>query len=197
MEKKYLVFDTESNGLPITHSARYTETSNWPRITQLAWGVYTESGEELSFDSCLIKPDGWRVPTSDFFVQNNMSTERCELEGVPFAEAFEAFIKDWAECDVLVAHNLSFDKPVIACEAYRYGLKFPKRIDELCTKLASEPICMIPGYRGKFKWPTLMEAHQYFFGKDFEGAHDAGNDVRACAAILPKILEYKKFEGIF
>lgn len=197
MGKTYLVFDTEANGLPITHHARFSDVSNWPRIIQLGWGRYSSEGEELSFQSSFIKPDGWTVPTEQFFIDNDLSTERCEREGAPLLEVFEAFNEDWAKSDVMVAHNLSFDKPVIGAEAYRYGIRFPKKLDELCTKLAFEPLCKIPGWRGKYKWPTLLEAHQWCFGEGFEGAHDAGSDVRACAKVLSHYLQYQEMSDIF
>lgn len=195
--KNYLIFDTEANGLPITHAARYSDVTNWPRIIQLAWGRYTADGTCQSRHSYFIKPDNWKVPTATFFVENNLSTERCEAEGKPFLEVFKLFAEDWGQSDVLVAHNLSFDKPVIGAEAYRYGLKFPKRLEEeICTKLAMEPICKIPGWRGKYKWPTLDEAHRWCFGEGFDGAHDAGADVDACARVLFKYLELKEFADL-
>lgn len=195
--KLHLVFDTETNGLPVTHAARYTELSNWPRVTQLSWGVYNDWGERMFGETSTVKPDGWTVPTTPFFVDNNMSTERCEQEGKPFKQIMDRFLNAWGKCDVVVAHNLSYDRPVIMAEMVRYGLKFPKKLEGFCTKLASEPILKLPGFKGKYKWPTLTEAHEYFFGTGFEGAHDAGADVEACAKVYFAILEYEKLKDLF
>jgi inhibitor of KinA sporulation pathway (predicted exonuclease) len=40
-----------------------------------------------------------------------------------------------------------------------------------------------PYYQEKFKFPKLSELHQWLFGEDFEGAHDALNDVKATSRI--------------
>jgi DNA polymerase III epsilon subunit-like protein len=48
---------------------------------------------------------------------------------------------------------------------------------------ATTSICKLPGKYGDYKWPKLQESHLHFFGKEFEGAHDAMADVRACAAV--------------
>lgn len=195
--KLHLVFDTECNGLPVTHAARYTELSNWPRITQLAWGLYNDWGEEVYTKAYLIKPDRWTVPESQFFLDNNMSTERCTKEGRPIREVLDLFLGSWGAADVVVAHNLSFDRPVLMAEMVRYGFKFPKKIEGFCTKLASEPILKLPGFKGKYKWPTLTEAHEYFFGTGFHGAHDALADVEACAKVYFAILEHEKLKDLF
>ncbi len=34
-----------------------------------------------------------------------------------------------------------------------------------------------------YKWPKLQETYKFLFGEEFEGAHDAMADVRACARI--------------
>jgi DNA polymerase III epsilon subunit-like protein len=44
----------------------------------------------------------------------------------------------------------------------------------------STDYCKIPGPYG-YKWPSLSEPYFKLFNKDFEDAHDAFVDVRACA----------------
>jgi DNA polymerase-3 subunit epsilon len=38
--------------------------------------------------------------------------------------------------------------------------------------------------RTGFKNPNLAETYRHFFGRDFEGAHDAMADVRACRDVF-------------
>ena len=47
----YIVFDTETTGLPKKYNAPFTDTDNWPRMVQLAWIVYDEDWEELNRDN--------------------------------------------------------------------------------------------------------------------------------------------------
>lgn len=192
-----LIFDTETNGLPVSHFARYSEVDNWPRIAQLSYGVYKPSGERVGAKTVMIKPDRWTIPDQAFFRDNNMSTERCEREGIPIKEALELFLAAAVPCDTVVAHNLSFDKNVMWAELLRAKLAIPTHLSEYCTKLASEPILKIPGFKGKYKWPTLAEAHQFFLGRGFEGAHDAGADVEACARVYFAIQAHKEMEELF
>lgn len=35
-----------------------------------------------------------------------------------------------------------------------------------------------------YKYPRLEESYMFFFGKKFDGAHDAGCDVQACAEVF-------------
>jgi len=41
----YLIFDTETTGLPRNFKAPITDTDNWPRVVQLAWQLHDESGK--------------------------------------------------------------------------------------------------------------------------------------------------------
>ena len=38
-----------------------------------------------------------------------------------------------------------------------------------------------------YKWPTLEELHTWVFGFSYEGAHDAGRDIEACARAFFKL----------
>lgn len=173
---RYIFFDTETNGLPLTWNAKMTDLDNWPRITQLAWVI--SDGDVSIPQNLIIKPDGWTVPKEKFFLENNITTERCEAEGIPMKEALEIFIEDthWSDC--LVSHNMAFDYNVLGAEMIRYGKSTGKRMTQICTKEASTECCKLPGPRG-YKWPKLIELHRHLFNCDFDGAHDAMSDVYA------------------
>lgn len=40
----FLIFDTETTGLPIDKNAPLTDFGNWPRMVQLAWQIHDEKG---------------------------------------------------------------------------------------------------------------------------------------------------------
>jgi len=50
----------------------------------------------------------------------------------------------------------------------------------------STDYCKIPGSYG-YKWPSLSELYFKLFDKDFEDAHDAVVDVRACTECFFKL----------
>ena len=45
----FLVFDTETSGLPIKYNLSAKYVNNWPRMVQLSWGMYDNDGKELKF----------------------------------------------------------------------------------------------------------------------------------------------------
>jgi DNA polymerase III epsilon subunit-like protein len=176
---KYLFFDTETTGKPKDYSASYEDIDNWPRVTQLAWMLCDEDGSVLEQWQNLIFPDGWEIPNEPFFTDNNMSTQRCINEGFPIDTELNAFMSAKMKADVLVAHNLNFDHRVLWAEFIRAGIEPRRGMIKFCTMMKTTKYCQLPGKRG-LKWPTLMELHNCVFGKDFEGAHDAMDDVAAC-----------------
>ncbi|AIM37352.1 hypothetical protein KO02_12100 [Sphingobacterium sp. ML3W] len=185
-----LVLDTETNGFPTDWNLDFSHTDNWPRITQLSWVVVdAKSGYYFSKHNHIIKPDGWSVPTPDqlvgsknpnFFVENNISTERCEKEGVPLIIALHFLMKDLSLCKLYINHNLKFDYNVVVSEMERYNVYPEKDIQKLCTMETTKDLLQLPG-RGDFKLPSLQELHEYLFKTKFDGNHDAFADVKATA----------------
>ena len=41
----YLIFDTETTGLPLDWKAPLTNFENWPRCVQLAWQMHDKKGK--------------------------------------------------------------------------------------------------------------------------------------------------------
>jgi DNA polymerase III epsilon subunit-like protein len=176
----YLFFDTETNGKALNFNAPVFNLDNWPRVTQLGWQLYDKDENLISEKSLLVKPDGWVVPKEKFFIDHNMSTERCEEFGIPLAEAVAQLFEDMEKADYLIAHNMQFDINVIGAEFIRLNAAPPKDLKQICTMKEGTNFCKIPGFRG-YKWPTLTELHTKIFNEGFEGAHDALLDVKSCS----------------
>ena len=60
----YLIFDTETTGIPHNKTAPITDLDNWPRVVQLAWQLHDQKGRLLSQHNYIIKPEGFDIPTS-------------------------------------------------------------------------------------------------------------------------------------
>lgn len=184
-----IFFDTETNGVPKNYKAPVEDLDNWPRIAELGYQVYNLDGQLIHEHVSFIKPNGWVIPSEQFFIENGMTTERCELEGNDLESELLEFHEYANECVAIIAHNLAFDSKVTAAEFLRLGLdneadiltpnKAPQKI---CTMESTVDFCKIPGrYNGTYKWPKLIELHQMLFGCDFDGAHAALSDVAATA----------------
>lgn len=179
--ERYLIFDTETTGLPNNYKASFMDVDNWPRLTQLAFVVMDETGKIHSRFNCLIKPDGWTIPKTKFFTDNGMSTERNEKEGVPVGKAIFHFLRASAECDLFVSHNLAFDTPILRAEMFRKGVELSNKIPGYCTMKGTTKLVKAKTHAGRGKYPRLIELHRHLFGKGFEGQHDAFADVMATA----------------
>lgn len=178
---KLLFFDCETNGLPIDYKASYEDVNNWPRVISLAWLLADLQGNVLDQKYHLIKPDGWQMPTEEFWVNNGYTQERSLAEGIPILEVLPAFKEAKESSNLLVAHNINFDHRIVWAEFIRAGIPPRSGMTKICTMAKSTSYCKIPQTKGKgFKWPKLEELHQVLFGKSFDGAHDALADVTAC-----------------
>lgn len=177
----YLFFDTETTGVPKNYKASPREVDNWPRIIQLAWGLFDNDGILMNKSCNLIRPNGWVVPQEKFWIDNGFSTEKSMSEGISIYSALDFFLTQIERCHTIIAHNMDFDLPIVQAEMIRGEMKAVNKPSKFCTMKESTNICRIPGSYGKFKWPKLEELHNHLFGVGFDGAHDAMNDVMACA----------------
>ena len=58
----FLVFDTETTGLPKKWNAPVSDIDNWPRCVQLAWQLHDVKGKLISNHSYLITPQDFNIP---------------------------------------------------------------------------------------------------------------------------------------
>ena len=179
----YLIFDTETTGIPRNKTAPLTDFNNWPRLVQVAWQLHDAKGKLISQHNYLIKPEGFDIPYKAEQI-HGISTDRALKEGHNLKEVLAIFSKDLEKTQQLVGHNIEFDVNIIGSEFLRQELdpqKFLllKRVD---TGLASIEFCQLQGgIGGKLKMPRLLELYQKLFGKGFGDAHDAAFDVDATA----------------
>ena len=179
----YLIFDTETTGLPKNKKAPLTDFDNWPRVVQIAWQLHDNIGKLITNDNLIVRPDGFTIPFNAEKV-HGISTQRALEEGKPLDEVLDRFSEDLSKAELIIGHNiLDFDIKVVGAEYLRAEKENTIATKEaLDTQLASTEYCAIPGGRGgQFKWPTLLELHTKLFGEGFGDAHDAAYDVAANA----------------
>ena len=54
----YLIFDTETTGLPQNFNAPISDSDNWPRMVQIAWQLHDAEGKLIENQDYIIKPEG-------------------------------------------------------------------------------------------------------------------------------------------
>lgn len=187
----FLIFDTETTGLPRNYNAPLTDFDNWPRMVQIAWQLHDDKGNLLHNDSIIIKPEGYTIPFNAEQV-HGISTARALEEGKDLKTILEQFTGIVNQCSYLCGHNIEFDINIIGAEFLRMGLPNVfegKRSIDTKNDQTTE-FCAIPGGKGgKFKWPTLTELYTKLFNESFAEAHNAAFDVQATAKVFFEIIK--------
>jgi len=178
----YIIFDTETTGLPRSYNAPMSSDDNWPRLVQLAWQLHDAKGKLLSNHNFIVRPEGFTIPYNAEKV-HGISTARATKEGHDLEKVLRIFHEDVEKATYLVGHNIGFDINVVGSEFLRKQIPMKlQAMKEMDTKDFSTDFCALPGGKGgKYKWPTLTELHKKLFGVGFEDAHDAAYDVAATA----------------
>ncbi len=176
----FLIFDTETTGLPRNYNAPLSDSDNWPRMVQLAWQLHDDAGKLVEVQNFIVKPEGYTIPYNAEKI-HGISTERALQYGQDLSFVLEEFNKALAKAEFNVGHNIEFDINIMGAEYLRKGIEttlHQKKV--LDTKEETTDWCAIPGGKGgKYKWPTLTELYEKLFGERFAEAHNASADVEA------------------
>ena len=186
----FLVFDCETTGLPGVRFFSPEVVDQWPRLVQLAWARYDDIGNAVERRDSLVRPEGFRIP-ADATRIHGITDDRARRDGRELAEVLDEFLEAaMAPGTRLVAHNFDYDHSVVAGEIVR--TRRPQGFLEqtgICTMKSTTGLVQLPRPGGGcgYKWPTLEELHTWVFGFSYEGAHDAANDIEACARSFFKL----------
>lgn len=188
----YLIFDTETTGLPKNYNAPITDLDNWPRCIQIAWQLHDKEGKLISAVNHIIRPDGFDIPFNSVQI-HGITTERAQKEGKELRDVLNEFNEALKQCHYVAGHNIGFDINIMGAEYLRTEIESNiMELESIDTKDESTDFCAIPGGKGgKFKWPTLSELHNKLFGKPFSDAHNAAADVEATARCFFELCRLK------
>jgi DNA polymerase III subunit alpha len=191
----YLIFDTETTGLPKRWDAPITDTDNWPRCIQIAWQLHDAMGNCIEHQDYLVQPDGFNIPY-DAEKIHGISTELAQQQGIPLVEVLEKFNTVLSKTKFIVGQNVGFDLNIMGAEFHKASVanilqELP--VLDTCTEHTAN-LCQIPGGRyGKFKLPTLTELHEFLFNKPFAEAHNATADVEATTRCFFELIRREEF----
>ena len=187
---KIIVFDTETTGLPVGRNPSIRETNKWPHIVQLSYIVYdTEERRVLKHKDDIIKIPSRVTISEESTSLHGITALMCKRKGIPIVEAIHEFNKLLCQSDLVVGHNISFDKRVVMVECIRNRISQYFTIDgvrmhEYCTMKNSVDICKIekisPDGEKYFKYPSLTELYSKLFGEVPKNIHDSLVDVIMC-----------------
>lgn len=199
-----LFFDTETTG--------FRKNGFTPRVVQIGALLTDDYGKTISELNVLLQPDGFTEVPMDAARIHGFTIEVIQAVGVNRHAGLQTFFGLVEAADTIVAHNIDYDVDMLHIEIEKdlqsagwNAILQDKR--QFCTMANSRDILMMPlsdaqarffrdtGNDQKFKNPRLIEAYQHFFHKDFEGAHDAMADVRACKDVFFALHQLKAVEA--
>lgn len=187
---KVLVFDTETTGLPTEWNASITEVNKWPYIVQLSYILYDVVQKRMIScrdDIIQIDPE---INISEKSIEiHGITHKKCKRKGIPIKEAIQAFNDHLIKADIVVGHNISFDKRIIMVECIRNQIRQQftingERKPECCTMRQFTETCNLRRVSQNghiyLKFPTLSETYIHLFGVQPKNTHDAMADVIIC-----------------
>lgn len=207
---RILFVDTETNGLPKNRYAPLAEHDAWPAILQLSWILctLTDEGEfalvDIQDHKLALPPE---IPWDAGAGAIHRISEAAARSAPDAGTALVLFAHAIASSNIVVAHNLSFDKAVIRAAGHRLAGKhaslsplrflWPTDIQEFCTMTSTRDVVRIPSpspeARHPFKVPRLSELYTFLYGKayDVSGAefHNAMCDVDCLAQCFWGLVE--------
>lgn len=224
-----MVFDTETTKLPERRHHSFDkqkshersllkdislwekEIDEYPSIIQLAYILYDTNNPEKSkiYNKYIDIPASVKI--SDESKSIHHITEE-KIKGMSsFSKAYiydslNEFMQDFITADIIVGHNVDFDRRMIVAELLRISkehniphiMELMKDENFECTQEITTPICNlkveyeyidrktnIPKYIYKIKPTKLIEAYKHYFGymPDGEHTHDAIIDAVICLRV--------------
>lgn len=195
---RFLIFDTETTGLPETKIINPYTLHQWPSIVQFSYIIYNLSSNEIieAKDYIIKVPEN--VLISEESVKIHGITNKISAEkGIPINTVLNEFYEDLINVDMIIGHNINFDINMIKVELLRniynnendYQLSLNKKNlhfinnykNIFCTLKESINFCAIKALdkygREYFKYPKLTELHKKLFDSEPSNLHNSFNDV--------------------
>jgi DNA polymerase III epsilon subunit-like protein len=116
---RILIFDTETTGLPEKY-ASIRDYEKWPYIIQLSYIIYDTSNNSLhTISDNYIKIDKSINISEESEKITGISREILNSKGINIKQALYDFNNALKISDIIVGHNVSFDKQIVMVECFR------------------------------------------------------------------------------
>lgn len=174
-----LLFDTETTGLLKTD---VNELEEQPYIIEFYACKIDDDFNLIDEYETFIKPP---VPVTDNITKITGITQK-DVDNAPtFIEVYPDIAEFFVGVNEMIAHNLSFDKNMIANELLRINklINFPWPIKHTCTVEQSMGV--------EQRRLTLTRLHEYATGKPLQNAHRAKDDVFGLVRCYHWLMEQK------
>lgn len=173
-ETKFAVVDVETTGSSVTKGARIVEFS----------AVFVEGGDIRGEYTTLVNPEAW-IPG---WITRLTGIEPQMVDNAPRFRDISARVREALEGRVFVAHNVGFDWRFVA-EELRMANSIMPEGPKLCTVRMARRV--LPGLRRRG-----LDSLSRYYDVDIVNRHRAGDDARATAVILLRMLEAADRQGV-
>ena len=173
-DTKFSVVDVETTGSSVTKGARIVEFS----------AVFVEDGDIQGEYTTLVNPEA-RIPG---WITRLTGIEPQMVEGAPRFRDIAPQVRAALEGRVFVAHNVGFDWRFVA-EELRMANSIVPDGPRLCTVRMARRV--LPGLRRRG-----LDSLSRYYDVEIVNRHRAGDDARATAVILLRMLEAADRQGI-
>lgn len=196
---RFLVFDTETTGLPSTKYISPDTLHQWPYIVQFSYIIYDLSLNDIveSRDHIIKLPDNISISEESSKI-HRITNEISKKSGISIDEVLNEFFYHLRNVDQLIGHNIEFDINMIKVELlriinkklyspeqiklYKYDFHYLLNYKNICCTLKDSIVfCNIQlmDKNGKpyLKYPKLIELHEKLFNKLPNNLHNSFNDI--------------------
>ncbi len=170
-----MFYDTETTGFVDFRGA--LDSDKQPDLMQIALLLFNND-ERIAHAKFVVRCR--QEPTPDAAKAHGLTLQKCLDEGMPArwaASVWRGFVK---RSDLVVCHNVKFDKMVMRVLLHKSGIGWPD-MKTLCTMEALKEFVGEQFDNGNYKWPKLTKLHEKLFGAEHDSQHDALGDVEATA----------------
>ena len=196
---RFLVFDTETTGLPQSKFISPSTLHRWPYIVQFSYVIYDSSLNNIveSKDYVIKVPESILISEESTKI-HGITNEISGKIGIPINEALNEFFYYLRSVDRIIGHNIEFDLNMVKVDLlriinkdsltseqlklYKYDLHYLTNYKNIsCTLKDSIQFCNIQllDKNGKpyLKYPKLIELHEKLFDKSPSNLHNSFNDI--------------------
>ena len=178
---KILVFDTETTGLPEkddnNKEPSIYDFDKWPYIIQISCILYDLSTNDCIIKNTYIKINNNIIIPPESFDKHKLTHEYLNSNGINIIPALREFNELLKISDIIVGHNISFDKRIVFVECLRHKIpqyftsfkgKQQIKKNEFCTMRKTIKHCNIVKISKKtnrpyLKTPSLSELYLNLF----------------------------------
>ncbi len=175
------VFDTETTGLPLHRDA---DLRHQPKVIEFG-GIITDGHEIISSSDFICNPE---QPIEQIITDITGLTDDVLSTYDPFRCHLEQLADYFAKCDVIISHNLSFDKGMMVFDTMRVG----KRLRDIEWDGQIELCTVEQTFHQYGRRMRLQELYALLVGP-YVQKHRALDDVRLLHEVCQKIGLYESF----